>query len=119
MVDGQTQSLLLQSNKSRGALVAGGNFPLGPPRAGMQRQGRAPPHRPASERHPYPLPERPWQGLVGRDLARSLAHIPVRVAPGGPPGALWSGALLRLAQCPAAERRKAAGVTVMLHCWVL
>lgn len=118
MVDSQTQSLLLQSNKSRGALLTARNFPIGPPSAGMQGQGRAPADCPTSKRHPYAFSKRSWKGLVGRDLARSLAHIPLWVVP-EPPGALGSGALLRLAPSPTAEGRKAAGVTVMLHFWAL
>lgn len=53
MVNGQAQSLLLQSNEGRGALLATRNFPVGSPEAWIRRHG-APTYSPTGGGHGAP-----------------------------------------------------------------
>lgn len=111
MVDSQAQSLFLQSNKGRWALVTTRNFPLGPPSASVQSS--------TAKGHDaicYGSRER----LVGGDSVCSLPHIPMWVALWRS-GTLRSGALRGMAAAtfPFSTCRKADGLTVMLHSWAL
>lgn len=119
MVNSQAQSLLLESNKGRRALLTTRNFPVRPPEAGIHRHA-GPAYGPArrGQGAPDAVSHGPRKGLVGRDSVRSLAHIPTWAA-SGPTGTLRSGALLGLAVFPVSSCRKAAGLTVMLHFWAL
>lgn len=110
MVHGQTQSLLLERNQRRRALLAARNFALGSPERSARRHG-ATARRPTDGGHGAPdaLPETPRERLVRRDGVGSLAHIPVRVAP-CPAAALRSQAHLGLGVWPVSP-----GLTVMLR----
>lgn len=114
MVDSQAQSLLLQSNKGRWALLATRHFSVGPPKAGTGR-GWASVDGPTSKEHGTPdaVSHGRVEGLVGRGIVCSLAHIPMWVTR-GPPSPLRSGALLGLV---VSSCRKADWRTVMLHFW--
>lgn len=115
MVNSQTQSLFLQSNQGRRALLTTRNFPVSPPKARIPRH-RPSTYGPAAERHctPDAVSYGSREGHVRRDSVCSLAHIPTWVAPGCS-GPLGSRAPLGLALFPFNTCRKDGGLTVMLH----
>lgn len=119
MVNSQAQSLFLQGNQGRWALLTTRNFPVRHPKAGIRRHGSST-YGPASERHctPDAVSYGSGEGHVRWGSVCSLAHIPTWVAPGSS-GTLRSRALLGLAVFPFNTCRKAEGLTVMLHFWAL
>lgn len=116
MMNSQTQSLLLQRNKGRRALLAPRNFPFRSPKARIHRHG-APTYSPTGGGHGAPdaVSQTPREGLVRRDSVRSLAHVPMWVASGSTAALRREAHPAGLAVSPVRARGEAGGLTVMLH----